>query len=328
MRRARSRASLAACVLALVVAAEGRAQRRPDAGEATLFLLLPVGARSAGVGNATSASSGNPESVWWNPAGIADLERHEIALNHSQSLIGTGDAITLAVRTRLGVLGVAGNILDYGGGDVTGPDSVPSGQLFPRNVALVVSHAARIGRDLRIGASFKYLQFRFDCSGECPAIPSTLSSSSAFDLGVQYDLRLGLPVRLGLAVRNAGLRLEESEGDEQDAGPARLQAGAMVRYTVPKRLANDAQVNASVDLIDRLRIRRPLPRVGVEFIWERTVFLRGGYVFEAEGTESGGAALGIGFTVRRLTIDFARNFSGLSADAGQPPAFLSLRVAF
>ena len=39
-------------------------------------------------------------------------------------------------------------------------------------------------------------------------------------------------------------------------------------------------------------------------------------------------ALGIGFVVRRLTIDFARSFSGLSADAGQAPTYLSLRVRF
>jgi hypothetical protein len=84
----------------------------------------------------------------------------------------------------------------------------------------------------------------------------------------------------------------------------------------------------AVDLIDELRVSNPLPRIGAEFAWEDAVYLRGGYVVERQGTESGGASLGIGFALRRLTIDFARNFSGLSADAGQPPAFLSLRIRF
>jgi hypothetical protein len=58
------------------------------------------------------------------------------------------------------------------------------------------------------------------------------------------------------------------------------------------------------------------------------VFIRGGYVVESADTEAGGASLGIGFVVRRLTIDFARSFSGLSADAGQAPTYLSLSVMF
>lgn len=327
MKRFRSRADVAVLFLGLL-AGNANAQRRPAAAEATLFLLLPVGARAPGMGNATAAASGTTEGIFWNPAGLATIGKREVALNHSQSVIGTGDAVALAFRSRLGVTGVAGNVLDYGGGDVTGPDSVPSGQLFPRNVAVVVSHGARVGKGLRIGASYKYLQFRFDCSGECPAVPSTLSSTSAFDLGLQYDLQLGLPIQLGVAFRNMGLRLAtSSEGDDQPV-PSQIQVGALVRYAVPKTVANDAVVSLAVDVIDRLEVRRPLPRVGGEFVWEGTVSVRGGYVFEERGTESGEASLGIGFSVRRLTIDFARNFSGLSADAGQPPAFLSLRVGF
>lgn len=304
------------------------AQRRPSATDAALFLLLPVGARATGTGNATAAVSGSTESVFWNPAGIAAVARREVSLNHSQSVIGTGDALSVAMRSRFGVFGLSANLLDYGGSEVTGPDSVSSGELFPRNVALLLTHAIRVGKDLRVGATYKYLQFRFDCSGECPPIPSTLSTTSAFDVGLQYDLRLGLPVQLGVAFRHLGLRLDKTQRDEDGLVPSQLQIGALARYTIPAAVADDAVVTVAIDLLDRLEVRRPLPRVGGEFIWEKTVFVRGGYVFEERGTESGGASLGIGFTVRRLTIDFARNFSGLSADAGQPPAFLSLRVVF
>ncbi|MGQ0648155.1 MAG: PorV/PorQ family protein [Gemmatimonadaceae bacterium] len=324
------------CRRVLVVAAAGAlvwafepldAQRRPAAQDATLFLLLPVGARSAGLGHATAAASGSSEAVWWNPAGLASIRRGEASLNHSQSLIGTGDALVVALGTPIGVVALSANLLDYGGGDVTGPDSVPSGQLFPRNVALVATHAASIGKGIRVGASYKLLQFRFDCSGECPSLPTTLASTSAFDLGVQYDLPTKLPIHLGAAVRNLGVRLREEDQDE-DALPTRIQVGAMVDYKLPKTLAENARFAVSVDVIDEPRVRRPLPRAGAEFVWDDAVFLRGGYVMEARDTEAGGASLGIGFAVRRLTIDFARNFSGLSADAGQPPAYLSLRIAF
>ena len=303
------------------------AQERPAAQDASLFLLLPVGARAAGLGHAMASTGGSADAVWWNPAGLASLRKSEGSLNHSQSLIGTGDALVVAVNTRLGVSALGANLLDYGGGDVTGPDSVPSGQLFPRNVALVASHALRIGRDIRVGASYKVLQFRFDCSGECPSLPSTLASTSAFDLGVQYDLSVALPVHLGVALRNLGVRLKDKAADASEL-PARVQIGASVDYALPKSVTDDARLMVVVDVIDGLPVGRPLPRLGAEFVWEKLVFVRGGYVFEARDTESGGASLGIGFAVRRLVIDFARNFSGLSADAGQPPAYLSLRVSF
>jgi hypothetical protein len=304
-----------------------QAQQRPGAQEATLFLLLPVGARAAGIGNATASASGITEAVWWNPAGIATIRRGEASLNHSQTLIGTGDALVVAVGTPIGVVALSANVLDYGGDQgVRGPDSIPGGQLLARNVAFVATHAARIGRDIRVGASYKLLQFRFDCSGECPSLPSLLASTSAFDVGVQYDLPTKLPIHLGATVRNLGVRVQDDAPDEEL--PTRVQVGAAVSYRLPQAVAENARFTVAVDVIDEPKLRGPLPRAGAEFAWEDAVFIRGGYVFEERNTEAGGASLGIGFAVRRLTIDFARNFSGLSADAGQPPAYLSLRVAF
>jgi hypothetical protein len=286
-----------------------------------------VGARSAGVGPATAAASGTSEALGWNPAGLGSITRGEVSLNHSQAFVGTGDALVVALSSPVGVSAIFANMLDYGAADATGPDSLPSGKIYPRNVAIGVAHAARIGRDIRVGASYKYLQFRFDCSGECPSIPTVLASTSAFDLGVQYDLPMRLPVQLGVAIRNLGVRLREEDLEPSEL-PTRIQIGAAVTYRVPKAMAENARLSLEVDVIDELQIRRPLPRVGAEFVWDDAVFLRGGYVMEDRDTESGGASLGIGFAFRRLTIDFARNFSGLSADVGQPPAFLALRVRF
>lgn len=328
MRRSRSiRRGLASVLLAGLWALPAPAQQRPAAQDATLFLLLPVGARAAGMGDAAAAMSGTADAVWWNPAGLATAKRFELSLNHSQSIIGSSDALVVAMASPIGVTALSANVLDYGGGEATGPDSIPSGSLFPRNVSLGLTHAVRIGRDIRAGVTYKLAQFRFDCSGECPSLPTVLASTSAFDLGVQYDLPTRLPVRLGAALRNLGVKLRDADVPAADL-PARLQLGAAIDYRIPRAVAENARVSLAADLIDELRIRNPLPRLGAEFAWDDAVFVRGGYVLEARGTESGGASLGIGFALRRLTIDFARNFSGLSADAGEPPAYLALRIRF
>ncbi len=316
-------------LLGALTAASARAQgNASSAADATLFLLLPVGARATAMGTAMVAQDRTLESLWWNAAGLASLSSTEVSLNHSQSLVGTGDALSTAVRTKLGVLGAGFNLLQNEGGEVTGADSIPSGQLLPRNVAIVLSYATRLGPSLRLGASWKHVQLRFDCSGECPPNKAVLASTSAADFGAQYDFRvLGLPVTLGAALRHAGSNLVENDGDETD--PTRFHLGAAARYVLPPHLASEASVAVSLDVVTQRRRGRPLPRLGAEVAWADAVFIRGGYISESGDTDAGGASLGIGFRVRRrLQVDFSRSFSGLSADAGEPPVQLALRLMF
>ena len=128
-------------MLAGVAAAAAMPVRLPaqSSSDAALFLLLPVGARAVGVGSAMATARGGSDAVWWNPAGLALVRGWEVSLHHSQSLIGTGDALVLGRGTRIGSFALSVNVLDFGGGEVTGPDSIPSGELYPRNVALAGS---------------------------------------------------------------------------------------------------------------------------------------------------------------------------------------------
>lgn len=282
------------------------------------------------MGQSMMATSGTGDGVWWNPAGVATVKRGDAALHHSQSVIGTSEALTVTTATPwLGVVAISGNILDFGG-EIPAVDNQGNvvGKILPRNLAMVGTYATSIGRRVRAGVSYKLVQFRFDCEGLCPSLPTKQASTSALDLGAQFELPTKLPITVGAAVRNVDVRLQRDEGAGADPLPTRLQVGASARYVIPKEYADDAEVVVSADLLSALPIERPLPRVGGEFGWEKKAFLRAGYVFSSGSTESGGPTLGIGFVARRLIIDFARVFAGLSADAGQAPTYLSLRLAF
>jgi hypothetical protein len=322
--------AFAAAIMIGQVGMAARLQAQQGFGDqAALFLLLPITARAVGVGQAMIAADGSGDGVWWNPAGIASVKRGDASLHHSQSVVGTSEALTVSLSsTRLGVIAVSANILDFGG-DIPALDNTGNvvGKVLPRNIALIGTYASSIGRRLRVGMSYKLVQFRFDCEGLCPSIPETQASTSAMDVGAQFDLPTKIPVTIGAAVRNVGVRLQ---GDDSASGPhpRRLQVGAMVRYTIPKEYADDAEIRVSADVIDQIPARKPLPRVGSEFVWEKRASLRAGYVFSSGTSESGGPTLGLGFVAGRLVIDFARVFAGLSADAGQAPTYLSLRVTF
>jgi len=317
-------------IVATIVAARAARAQGGTADQAALFLLLPVSARAVGMGQAMMAASGTGDGVWWNPAGIATVKRGDAALHHSQSVIGTSEALTVTAATsRLGVVALSGNILDFGG-DIPAVDNQGNvvGKILPRNLALVGTYATAIGRRLRAGVSYKLVQFRFDCEGLCPSLPTKQASTSAIDVGAQFVLPTRIPVTLGAAVRNIGVRLHDGDASPSDPLPTRLQVGASARYVIPKQYAEDAELTVSADVIDEFPVERPLPRLGGEFGWEKKAFLRAGYLFSLGSTESGGPTLGIGFVARRLVIDFARVFAGLSADAGQAPTYLSLRVTF
>ncbi|MBK9407151.1 MAG: PorV/PorQ family protein [Gemmatimonadetes bacterium] len=328
-RRLRQVAVVALGLVASIAPRRLRAQNG-IADQAALFLLLPVSARAVGMGQSMMAANGSGDAVWWNPAGIATVRRGDAALHHSQSVIGTSEALTVtAASSLLGVVALSANILDFGG-DIPAVDNQGNvvGKILPRNLALVGTYATTIGRRVRAGVSYKLVQFRFDCEGLCPSLPTKQASTSALDGGVQFDLPTKLPITIGAAIRNVGVDLQINDSPQSDPLPTRLQIGATARYVIPKVYADDAELLVSADVIDDVPVGKPLPRVGGEFVWEKKAFLRAGYVFSSGSTESGGPTLGLGFVAGRLVIDFARVFAGLSADAGQAPTYLSLRLTF
>src|SRR3990172_7373535 len=99
MRRSRcSRRLLALVVFGLAGPWGARAAAAQDApppqGD---FLLIPVGARAAAMGQAAVTDAATSEAVFWNPAGLALLTRSELAVHHYASFFGPGDAVVLAV---------------------------------------------------------------------------------------------------------------------------------------------------------------------------------------------------------------------------------------
>src|SRR2546423_8301628 len=81
-----------------------------------LSLLFPVGAQAVAMGQTGSTLDGRGEAAFWNPAGLATIERGELALN-SASLAAGGPPAPAGYfpSHRLGVLGGAGDLVDYGG---------------------------------------------------------------------------------------------------------------------------------------------------------------------------------------------------------------------
>jgi hypothetical protein len=297
--------------------------------QGSAFLLRPVGARAVGLGQAVVARRDGSEGMWWNPASLAGSTMREVSIHHSQDFFATGDALTLVVpSTRLGVFALAADLQNSGEQENTTDPSVPAtGTVLTRSFVLAGSYATSIGSRTTTGIAVKLVQMRVDCTGPCD-FPNEVAQTFAVDAGAQLALGRSRRVMLGASVRNMGLALEAQDSEESDPLPTRVQVGMLYRYPMPARYADDAELNVTADLTDGLNIDRPLPRVGAEFVWQKRAFLRGGYVFDSAESDAGGPTLGLGFSRNNLVLDLARVFTGFSADAGQAPTFLSLRLRF
>lgn len=326
MRRRPSRLRVAIVMVSLAGSAAG-AQPPGLTTEGAPFLLLPVGARAVGMGQAVVADQPGTEAIWWNPAGVARAERREVAVHHYETVVGTGDAVSILIPSSLlGVFSASLYALDFGTQPVTEEGGAQIGSVAIRNVVYGASYATPIGGRINAGITFKIVQLRFDCTSGCDSFSGT---SSALDFGAQYDLGFVAPVSIGVAVRNMGAPLPVDDSEQADPLPARIQIGVMYRVPGLERYARETELHITGDVLDRLKMESPAPRVGAALSWRQRAHLRGGYMFDsANSEESAGPSMGLGLATSNLRLDIATIFEGFSTDAGKRPTYVSLRYLF
>jgi len=172
---------LSSVALSALLAGGARAQE-VSGSEGSLFLLLPTGAQAVGMGQAMVAATPGSEGIWWNPASIAGEKKRELAIHHSTTVAGVGDALTFVTPIRsYGTLGASINILNIGEQDVTDGSGQVIGHILPRDVVFAASFATDITKRLTAGLNYKLIQLRVDCSGQCSSVGAEVKSSRAPD---------------------------------------------------------------------------------------------------------------------------------------------------
>lgn len=327
-RRASSGARTLLGALALaVIAGTAAAQQAPEQGGAA-FLLVPVGARAAALGQAAVADGGSSEAAFWNPAGLAEMTHGEFAVHYAHTFVSDNTVLGgYLVSDRLGTIGVAGYLVDYGTQPVVPRfgDGVPTGQFAPKNLELLASYATDIAGPVQIGVNYKLIQFRQDCQGDCGSVPNIVGTTHGVDLGLQLAPGSGA-FRMGLAVRNVGFKLQLENRDQADPLPTRVQFGASYRVFLPSaRGAPPMDARVLLDLQNAWgTYAHPETRVGVEFGYDDLVRLRAGYAFLQ--SQNSGPSIGLGLKYDRFSVDFARIF--YTSGNFDEPVYLSVRVGF
>jgi hypothetical protein len=316
-----------------LIAGLGRTARAQSGtgAQGGLDFLLPIGARTVGMGQAGTALAVGSDALWWNPALIARGPR-EAAMQITQTLATqTGSDAGLAVIyavPRVGAVGLSLRYLNYGEQDATDSTQQLTGKFAQTGTILAATFAAPFGDRFTFGLTAKLLRVGFPCTGDCSfTIGKTTSpQTGALDLGAQYLVTDDSLLTFGAAVRNVGFKLQVNDTPQADALPGRLYLGIAA---APKltQLPTDVRLRAAADLVWRLsNAGAPGLNLGGELSFKERYQLRGGYV--VNGPTGSGLTFGAGISTGKLQIDFARMLNDVSQQSGVTPTFVALRYRY
>ena len=293
-----------------------------------MFLLLPTGAQAVGMGQAMVAARPGSEGIWWNPGSLGGQDKKELAIHHSTTIAGVGDALSfVAPFRRYATFALSANILNLGNQDITDPFGGVIGTVFPRDVVFAGTYAGQFTKRFSAGLNYKIIQLRVDCSGQCSSVGPEVQSSRAVDVGAQYEVQAAGPLTFGVAIRDLGGRLNSSETNQRDPLPTQVDLGAMYRLKFIEQYVKDTELRVAGDYINSREFGGKSVRLGADVTYQGKVHLRAGFVGHDRRADAS-ASLGFGLQSGAFVFDIARTFGGLPAENGQTPVYVSLRYLF
>lgn len=302
------------------------------------FLNIGVDAASLAMGNAVTATSGDVNSGYWNPAGLISLEDNELALMHASYFANialydyAAFAKPLDDRSALAI-----SLIRFGVDDILNTTQLIDAngnidynriRLFSTaDYALTLSYAREMPvQGLNMGANVKIIR----------RVIGDFASSLGFglDFGLQYNSKnwkFGLMARDITTSVNTWSINEEAFATISDAVEGQNQElPETLEVTLPKLqlgIAHNWEINydytlkAEVDLLMRFTQTNDIissssvsatPAAGIEFGYTGIVFLRAGVGNFQEITQLDGSNrigfqpnIGVGFQYKGIHVDYA-----------------------
>jgi hypothetical protein len=274
-------------------------------------LQFVAGSRAAALSGAYTAASGDADALFYNPAGVATLQRGA-ALAYERyvadvALASFGGVLSLGRLT----VGLGGVYLDGGEIDELVPDpdfggnrGIATGRsVSATEMVARLSAATSLTDRLRLGASVGIVSASIGDGETVANLPSGASSRApSFDVGAQYELSFGT---VGIALRNVGTRIS---GDDVTSAPQPTEARLGVATQFAR--ADGLGVTLHSDLIARINEGSAGLVFGVEGGWQPTAHRTVGAVarlgYSAAEGEGGLAAVkfGAGISMPQLALDY------------------------
>jgi hypothetical protein len=305
------------------------------------FLEIPVGARAIGMGGAFVGTSDDVTALYWNPAGVARLNRSEAMFTHIEWIADmkfdyAGVALSLE---EFGWIGLSFTSLSMGDMLVRTVDQPEgTGEFFDAgSFAAAIHYARNLTDKFSIGFTAKYISER---------IWNMHAGAFAIDVGTLFVTNFLNGMRIGATVSNFGTEMKLEGRDARTFHPVDpTNTGGNDR--IPQNIEMNSwhlplnfQFGVAVDAIKTdnhlltLAVDALHPtdnyeslNVGAEYSFQRMFFLRGGYQSLFLTDAEGGLSLGTGILAPLFGETMNARVDYAYSDFGRLEAVHSLAVS-
>ncbi|MDH4222443.1 MAG: PorV/PorQ family protein [candidate division Zixibacteria bacterium] len=318
---------LFACLFLLGTSAVSGADISKVGTSGAQFLKIGVGAQNIGKGNAVTACIGDITSVFWNPAGLANLNGSEVSFTHTEWIAEINyDNIAYGFPMGQGVAGVFFGILSMPEFEETTVEQ-PEGtgvNFSCYDLVVGASYARKLSDRFSFGLNAKFIR---------QAIWELSANGLAFDMGFQYatgfrSLKLGMSMsNFGTNMRYSGQQLRHETQIYPGSPPTYQDIPVNVEsksYPLPLLFRiglsynfiedEDNLLMASMDGIQP-NDGREMGAFGMEYSYRNNFFVRAGYELCKETGYEGGFTAGAGFAYK-LTSRMSAKIDYAYADFG------------
>jgi len=196
------------------------------------FLLISPGARAGGMGEANAAIANDATAVFWNPAGLANLEGQEFSIMHSNWLpqFNLNDlyydfAAYVHNVEDIGTFGISATYLNLGEQIWMSEHNQELGTFSAYNMAVGLSYGTKVRENLNLGLTLKYLHLKLADSGTAAEKGKGSGTSVALDFGVLYRPQFSKKLTIGANLSNMGPKIAFIDADQADPLPTNLKLG-------------------------------------------------------------------------------------------------------
>lgn len=288
---------------------------------AAQFLKIGVGPRAIGMGGAYTALADDINAMYWNPAGLARMNAKEAYFNHVDWILDVqmdyaGFALDVSDVGTLGAFISVMSMDDMPIRTLQQPEG--TGELFSAGaIVLGLSFARNLTEEFSIGFNAKYVHEH---------IWNESAKTVAIDIGTQYVIPFLNQFRLGASISNFGPKMKMSGRDIIQTTTVGSGEGNLINtdlqldeFELPLLFRIGVAVDAIKTEENRLTVaadaihpndNSEYVNAGLEYTWNETFFIRGGYksLFEEDGEQ--GITFGAGINYRildafKIKVDYA-----------------------
>jgi len=264
------------------------------------FLKTQVGARPAGMAGAFLAISGDVNSIYYNPAGIATLSQRTAGFTYLKHLLDLNFGFVGFVQPAFGPgnLGIGLSFMDYGDFKKTDNTGEVLGNFSANSVCLTAVYSVHLLANLDLGFSGKYIR---------AAIDNYSADAFAADAGLLYHFPKQM-LTLAAGFFNVG-QSTSAFIQTKDELPM------CMRFGLAKKLEHLPLMLSLVGY--RYQNEEWHAALGGEFTLIPQAFLRIGYDNIGQDLQVGGnkdrfagASIGLGYVWRNVNLDYAFSSMG------------------